>query len=98
MGIEDDDDSDSQLSDLDYDNESNFVYHNLKDEARFDPKVATDNEENENKIQSKTHSNLEVEVIVVQPAGRRQVKLDIYTQINVISIDRYKYFKCNICP
>ena len=97
MGIEDHDDSDNQLSDLDYDNESNFVYHNSEDEARFDPKAAANNEENENKIESESHSDLEVEAIVAQPAGRRQVRSDIYTHISVISIDGCEYFKCNTC-
>ena len=98
MGIKNDDDSDSQLSDLDYDNESNFMYHTLENEARFDPKTAADNEENENKIESKSHLNLEVETIIAQLASRHQVKLDIYIQISVIFINKCKYFKYNTCP
>lgn len=79
MGIDNNDNSDSQLSDLDDDIESNFIYHNSEDEARFNPEAGADNEENKNKIESKSHSNHKVELIVGQPAGWRQIRSDIYT-------------------
>lgn len=97
MKIENDDDND-ELLELDNDNKSNLIYHNLKDEARFDPEVAADIEKNDNEIESKSHSEVIDETIAAGLTSRRQVRSDIYSQISVISISGCKYFKCNICP
>lgn len=59
----DNNNSDSQLLNVDdYDN-SNFVYHNLEDKVKYNEKTAINNEENNNKIESKAHSDLKIEVI-----------------------------------
>lgn len=49
-------------------NKNNFVYHNLKDKAKLDQKTEANNAEKKNKIESKSHSDLQVEAIVLQPA------------------------------
>lgn len=63
---------------LDDNDKSNFVYYNLEDKVRFDPEVAVDDEENEDKIKNKIHLDLKVKAIVDQLTCQRQVRSDIY--------------------
>lgn len=70
MGIEDDDNND-ELLELNNDNESNFIYYNSEDKARFEPEVVANTEKNDNKIESKSYLEVIDETIVARPTGRQ---------------------------
>ncbi len=76
-------------------NESDIIYHNLEDEARLDSKAAVDVEENDDEIENENDTEVSDEMVFDEPAGRCQVRSDIYSQISVISFNGYEYFKCN---
>ena len=97
MGTEDNDNN-NELLELVNDNESNLIYHYTKFEARLNPEVAADAKQNDNKIESKSYLEVIDEAMVAGLIGRHQVRSDIYSQISVISINGYEYFKCNTCP
>lgn len=63
------DNSDNQILNIDDNDKSNFVYHNLEDKFRCNQKTAINNEENNIKIESKYYLDLKIEVIFAQLAG-----------------------------
>lgn len=95
MGIVDDDDDSLEL---DSSNKQDPVYDNSEDEARLDPEAAAGAEENSDESEGQNPLESEDEVVLAEPAGRRQVRADIYSQISILSVNGCEYFKCNTCP
>ena len=95
MGIVDDD---NDSLELDSSNKQDPVYDNSEDEARLDPEAAAGAEENSDESEGQNPLEGEDEVVLAEPAGRRQVRADIYSQISILSVNRCEYFKCNTCP
>ena len=90
--VDDDDDS------LELDNSDKQDPNNSENEARLDPKAAADAEENSDESEGQNPLESEDEVVLAEPAGRRQVRADIYSQISILSVNGCEYFKCNTCP
>lgn len=76
---------------------SNLIYHNTENEARFDPEAAANAEQDDNELEIEINLDLEDEVAIANHTGRRQIRSDIHSQINVISSNGYEYFSCNTC-
>lgn len=95
MGIVDDDDDSLEL---DSSEKQDPVYDSSEDEARLDPKAAAGAEENSNESEGQNPLESQDEIVLTEPAGRRQVRADIYSQISILSVNGCKYFKCNTCP
>ena len=95
MEIVDDDDDSLKL---DNSEEQDPVYDNSEDEARLDPEEAAGVEENSDESEGQNPLKSEDEIVLAEPAGRRQVRADIYSQISIFSVNGCEYFKCNTCP
>ena len=83
---------------LDSSEEQDPVYDNSEDEARLDPEAAAGAEENSDESEGQNPLKSEDEIVLAEPAGRRQVRADIYSQISIFSVNGCEYFKCNTCP
>ena len=92
--VNDDDDS----LELNSSNKQDFIYDNSEAEARLDLKAAAGAEENNDESEGQNLLEGEDEVVLAKPAGRRQVRADSYSQINIFSVNGCEYFKCNTCP
>ncbi len=74
------------------------VYDISEDEARLDPEAAACAEENNDKSEGQNPLKSEDEIVLAEPAGRHQVRADIYSQISILSVNGCEYFKCNTRP
>ena len=83
---------------MDSSNKQDPVYNNSEDEARVDPKAAPDTKENSDESKGRNSLKGEDKVILAEPAGCYQVRVDIYSQISIFFVNGCKYFKCNTCP
>ncbi len=83
---------------LDNAEKQDFVCDILEDEARLNQKAAADAEKNSDERESQNFFKIKDEIISGKLSGCCQVRVNIYFQITIISINRCKYFQCNLCP
>ena len=92
MGIVNDDNNFLEL-----DNSNKQGPNNLEDGIRINSEIAADVEENNNESEGQNLLKSEHKIVLVKPANCRQVRANIYSQISILSVNRYEYFKYNTC-
>ncbi len=90
--------NDDDFLKLDIAEKQDLVYNILEDEARLDLKASADVEKNSDENKGQNLLKIEDKIILAKPTGPRQVRVNINTQIIIISVNGCEYFKCNTCP
>lgn len=78
-------------------NKQDLVYDNLEDIARLDFKANVGSEKNSDKSEGQNLLKSQNKIVLAKFAGCCQVRTNLYSQINIFSVNKCKYFKYNTC-